>query len=910
MKNKHMTNNQENQNKTSAQKWISRYKDQLKRDNKYFSVKDWRTTEDLYTAYKVHLNVTKRWLSRLKKFRKDFEPVLNTQYARDFQERLSTPIEVFGERCRDYVDNPKNDILIIKDPKAQLAEVEFQTEIGKQLAVIDDALSLMQMDEETKSLDLPIKENKKISVVMIEQMQEVFPDIKEAVEKTLSRLSKADKDYLAKLKPLHLENLIDGTAPKYNKKLHAWEQEPVVLKYYLDELDKIKNGLQVDGFKMSNWLYFHTNFFRTDLPMSVLQYRKDIYEPNRKVKIAEPPLTDNELYYNDNRTAVIEGKKSALFMFGTRRFAKTVIESSELHFATLTELHAECTVVGGSSGDLGKLSKTIKISMDNINPAFKIENIRKDWGKEIVMGLKHKNNTEFIRCTIFIKNVNDRKSDSSETTAGSTPHIFICDEIGKFPFQGMWEAAKPSFQTKDGWNCYVLLTGTGGEAKLSKDAKNILSNPVQNDIHPMNWELLEKKYVKNKDFISWERRDFGVFVPSQMSHMSHNRKNVTTLGKFLGLKGEHVSKIRIETTDWEYNLAARNEIAAAKKNKKAGYDKFIMYTPVDPNECFLNLQENPFAPCIAAALKHQQDLIASGDTGREVELFRGKDGEIVIRDTDMEMVKAFPFEGGNVTAPVMIFQTPPENPQFCDRFPAGLDHYKHAKASTDSLGCLYIMRRKEDSLDDFSHRIVCSIASRPNTMQEFNETCHMMLDAYGSMVLQENVDISFQQYLMAKNLDSYYLAKGEKVSQSFINPKATQNNKYGLNSSKATKDYIMKLVADYCNEDILIGHDEDDVPITTKGVTRIPDIMLLEEILGFKYGENVDRITAFGHALAWSAYLDRMKIFPEEPEELEEHAYFNTRMKKERVMSPLSRTSIRQQISPYSSRMTGFSLFD
>jgi hypothetical protein len=58
----------------------------------------------------------------------------------------------------------------------------------------------------------------------------------------------------------------------------------------------------------------------------------------------------------------------------------------------------------------------------------------------------------------------------------------------------------------------------------------------------------------------------------------------------------------------------------------------------------------------------------------------------------------------------------------------------------------------------------------------------------------------------------------------------------------------------------ILNKDGNEVKIL--GVERIKDEELLQEIIEWKPGRNVDRITSFGHALVWARYLDDIRVIP------------------------------------------------
>ena len=87
-------------------------------------------------------------------------------------------------------------------------------------------------------------------------------------------------------------------------------------------------------------------------------------------------------------------------------------------------------------------------------------------------------------------------------------------------------------------------------------------------------------------------------------------------------------------------------------------------------------------------------------------------------------------------------------------------------------------------------------------------------------------------------------------------PKSVANTTCGLPSNTRTKAHYLELVKSYCWEEVEVGYDDDGSVITSLGIERIHDPMLLEEIENYRPNGNFDRIAAFGHALVWHDHLN------------------------------------------------------
>lgn len=193
------------------------------------------------------------------------------------------------------------------------------------------------------------------------------------------------------------------------------------------------------------------------------------------------------------------------------------------------------------------------------------------------------------------------------------------------------------------------------------------------------------------------------------------------------------------------------------------------------------------------------------------------------------------------------------------------DPYKQDKANTSSLGAFYILKRMVHINDPFAYKIVASYVSRPGISDDFCRTCEILIEAYGAKCLMENADIMFETYLSRRNKQYILLENGEQLVNKMLNPKSRQNNKLGLSPTVPNQRLLYNTVIQYCWEELVVGYDDDGNEITQKGIYRIPDIELLQEIIAFGEGVNTDRIIAFGHALLLAKYYDDMNYMPKSP---------------------------------------------
>lgn len=843
--------------KTPIHRVIDNYKGLFKRYRDYFVANNWVYDDNPVKAYDIEQGFVNMSLEIAKRFTKQFKAFLKYQYVKEFLDLMLEPTNLYMDRCMSYAQN--NLFMVIEDDAKRMKEVEFQTKITSDHSKISEKYYALEIDEDdTNNIEVPIRADEKIPFLMSTTMEEVFPHLKN-VRSTLNEVDALDITNHTVYDVMNSTEMFRNikNPPPYDLNKHYYEQNKDTLDFYEEELYKIKNGVTIAGVFIHPLLYWHINFFKTDMPMNMFK-NAPFYDPAESIYIGNPLLRDNELFFVDSYQRAQEQNLS-LFIFGTRRYGKTVIESSLLTWRSMVVRNGEGYVVGGSDRDLKKLTKTMAIAFTNVHPAFRLTNNKQDWDTHIQLGLKLKNGKAIPYNDLFISNVNSGAKQDAVKTAGGSPSVFAVDEIGKFSCKLMYQQALPSFDTPEGRRCPVVLTGTGGEEELSRDAQDMLLNPEAYAILPMDWEVLEN-YVPESRLITWKRRKFGIFIPGQMSFKTGLRKKVVSFEEFMKANSESLRKIDLHITDWENAKAVMEEDRAKKKNDPSALAQEKMGYPFDPMECFVNRIENPF--CAKEGQEHLENLRESGQVGKKVEITRYEGTKrLQLYFSDKELA-VFPFKGGNADAPVVIFEDPPENPKFDFTYCAGLDAYKHDKASTDSVGVLYIYKRAVGIKDPFANKIVAVYAARPDRIETFNQTCEMLLEGYGAQCLMENADIAFQIYLRSRGKDTILLANGQELVRGKINPKAIQNNEIGLNTSAVNQRYIFGLVQNYTNEWITIGHNEEGEELTRRGIVRIPDTGLLQELTEYYPGMNADRLVAFGHALALADYWDSMGWYP------------------------------------------------
>lgn len=572
-------------------------------------------------------------------------------------------------------------------------------------------------------------------------------------------------------------------------------------------------------------------------------------------------ISDIDYYGRYKATCIEVDNKSHQFL--TTNFVvshNTTIMSSLLQMNATMTIGLSHSVVGFSDSDLSNIGEYCEYGLDHVHPFFRINRTKTDWSSGVTLGKRMSNGVRDIHAIISIANINMGRKTSTQKTAGLTPATAIFDEVGKGPIKKPYTAAMPSYDTPYGWRLSPILAGTGGEVELSKDAQEMFSDPETYNLLVMDWDILNRRAMKGK---TWKERKWAMFVPGQMANSGV--KVTIGLGDYLGKPDDKkLNKIKIDATDFEASTNKLNEERKKLSTKdRVAYTSHTMFYPFTIDDCFLSSSQNLFP--VEYAIKHKNDLLEAGQySGMLCDVFLESGNKLGTTKSNKQLA-GFPFSGGVIDAPVQIFEMPQSN-RFDDFiYVSSLDPYKQAKSDTPSLGAFYVFKRRVGIRDPYAYRIVASYVSRPSSIDQFCRTCEVLQKGYGAICLMENADQMYEQYLNRKSgmPASFFLFAGEAIANKYVKAGSRQNSKLGLYPTPGNQNLLFSCVVDYCWQDFVIGYDDNTgLDITVKGIELIDDIALLDEIIQYKPGLNVDRIISFGHALALARYFDDNNYMP------------------------------------------------
>ena len=618
---------------------------------------------------------------------------------------------------------------------------------------------------------------------------------------------------------------------------------------------KITDGVTINGFYFSPFIYWHLNYWSI--------YVDTVVNKRAIRKLDRPQLWDTYLAVDETIQKAenhVEGKKGVV-MVGSRRISKSVLTSSYITHKAVTQKGSDNLISALNGPDLKIITEYVDLGLRNLPEYFKFPRIEDDWKRQVTLGYKDKQNARHEWSKFHVRNFDE--GNNTEAAAGLTLSSFLLEEGGKGKILNCLAATTPCFDSPYGWRCSPFVIGTSGDMTKAGDLEELFNNP----------EAYNFLAVETND----SGKSYGLFIPGTRSLKVP--KQPTPLGLHLEKAEEsELDNITIWLSDEEKGkeliLKSREQIK--KSSGLEAYLKEIMYYPLTHEECFLELSQNIFPVDL---LQEQLQKITALDAHPDyVELFYKSDNTVGHKFTEKKPVQTFPAKPTeNLEGVIQIWEYPIANAPY-GLYTAGTDPYKQSQAKySTSLGSTYIYKRVHDIAGEgWSNIVVATYTGRPKKIEQWYETTKLLLKYFNAKSLCENMDMGFIQHCIEKNEGAFFLER----TPSFLNdihPSSSVNREYGIHMTADIKDYLNSLIIEYITEVIDVEVDAEGVVVKERlGVTRILDPLLLRELLKFTPKLNVDRVISFGLTLAMAKSMNGKSIIVSSTEDARMKDYFKS----------------------------------
>ncbi len=425
---------------------------------------------------------------------------------------------------------------------------------------------------------------------------------------------------------------------------------------------------------------------------------------------------------------------------------------------------------------------------------------------------------------------------NATTGVGGPTTYFFHEEAGIAPkMMDTYEYLRPAMTSGMLTTGVFIAAGSVGDLDQCNPLKEMILNPTVNDIYAVESNLLDKDGTIGLS---------GLFIPEQWSMPPH-------IDEYGNSKIEEaLEAIFIEREKWKDELNPEQ------------YQLRISQKPTNIAEGFAYRKESIFPQgLLSKQLKRIEDKEYSYDF---IELERDEKGIVAKRSNKMP-ISQFPVnkKQADKTGVLVVWEKPTKNPEFGTYY-ASIDPVSEGKTTTsDSLCSIFVYknpvevtRETSNGLETFIERdkIVASWCGRYDDINKTHEQLEKIVEWYNAWTVVENNISLFIQHMISRRKQKYLVPKQQILFLKDLGSNRTVYQEYGWkNTGTLFKSHLISYGLEFLRE---VTDEETDqngqVTAQTFGVERIPDPMLIKEMLAYYPGLNVDRMVSFCALIAFA----------------------------------------------------------
>jgi len=422
------------------------------------------------------------------------------------------------------------------------------------------------------------------------------------------------------------------------------------------------------------------------------------------------------------------------------------------------------------------------------------------------------------------------------TGIGGPTTYFFHEEAGVAPkMMETYEYLRPAMSSGMMTTGMFIAAGSVGDLDQCKPLKEMILNPKANGIRGVETNLMDEDGAVGIA---------GLFIPEQWSMPPYIDKYGNSLVQ------ESLIAIRKERKQWKIDLKAEQ------------YQLRISQKPTNIAEAFAYRKESIFPQGI---IHKQLKKIEDKDYSYEhIELERTQDGIQAKRSKKLP-INTFPINRKlqDKSGCLVVWERPIENPGFAMYY-AGIDPVSEGKTTTsDSLCSIFVYKNPveviRETVDGIEHiieqdKIVAAWCGRYDDINKTHKQLELIIEWYNAWTVVENNISLFIQYMIGKRKQRYLVPKDQILFLKELGSNKSVFSDYGWkNTGTLFKNHLISYAIEFLREEIDEEFDKDGNTIScTLGIERIPDPMLLKEMLAYQPKVNVDRLVAFASLIAFA----------------------------------------------------------
>ena len=425
---------------------------------------------------------------------------------------------------------------------------------------------------------------------------------------------------------------------------------------------------------------------------------------------------------------------------------------------------------------------------------------------------------------------------NATTGVGGPCTYFFHEEAGIAPkMSDTYEYLRPAMSSGMMTTGMFIAAGSVGDLQQCNPLKEMILNPKANDIYAVETNLMDADGTIGMA---------GLFIPEQHS-----------MPPFIDEYGnsqvpEAIEAIIQERAGW------KNELNGEQ------FQLRISQKPMNIAEAFAYRKASIFPQGI---LTRQQKRIEEKEYPYElIELDRDEKGIFAKRTNKLPITK-FPVDKKQIdkTGVIVVWERPIKNPEF-GAYYASIDPVSEGKTTTsDSLCSIFVYKNamevirtnESGDVEQFieKDKVVAAWCGRFDDINKTHERLELIIEWFNAWTLVENNISLFIQHMIARKKQRYLVPKQQILFLKDLGSNKTVYQEYGWkNTGTLFKSHLISYAIEFLRE--VIDEETDINGVVTNqtlGVERVPDPMLIKEMLAYYPGLNVDRLVAFGALIAF-----------------------------------------------------------
>ena len=422
---------------------------------------------------------------------------------------------------------------------------------------------------------------------------------------------------------------------------------------------------------------------------------------------------------------------------------------------------------------------------------------------------------------------------------GGPVDLFYHEEAGIAPKMDITlEYLLPGLKQGLEYTGLFIAAGSVGDLKQCDPLKRLIFNPKSKDVYAVETDLVDDKGTI---------RMCGLFIPEQWSMPPY----IDEYGN--SLVEEALDAIKEQRKEWEKDLEPDE------------YQLRISQHPINIAEAFAYREVTVFnKKLVQEQIRRIEDRLYNIEY---VDIIKSSDEKYEIVQSRKSPVRNFPIDmkSDDKEGVICIYERPEKEIRH-GMYYASVDPVAAGKTtSTDSLCSIIVYKSRQEVITHKADgtkehtieqdKVVCTWAGRFDDINKTHERLEAIIEIYKAYTVVENNVYLFIQYMIKIRKQKYLVPKNQILFLKEVGANKTVYQDYGWrNTGTLFKVNLLSYAIQFIEEELFIETDDNgNILKTVYGIERIPDIMLLKEMLLYVHGMNVDRLISFAALTAFIA---------------------------------------------------------